>query len=86
MMSQIKRKGVIIVRIAKYLKGAMFSVLGVLGFSSVSHAVLSADATAIFTAVDTAGISTAVSGVLAAMVGISLVFLAYRYARKAMGR
>ena len=37
---------------------------------------------AIFTAADIAGLSTNVSTVLIAFVGVSLLFVAYRYLRK----
>lgn len=37
---------------------------------------------AIFTAADISGLSTNVSTVLVALVGVSLLFVAYRYLRK----
>jgi len=38
---------------------------------------------AIFTAADVSGLSTSVSGVLVALVGVALLFVGYRYLRKA---
>ncbi len=61
-------------------------MVGLVSMANVAHALLSADATAIFTATDVAGISSSVSAVLVAFVGIGLVFLAYRYSKKAISR
>jgi uncharacterized membrane protein len=38
---------------------------------------------AIFTAADISGLSTSVSAVLVSLVGVALLFVAYRYLRKA---
>jgi sterol desaturase/sphingolipid hydroxylase (fatty acid hydroxylase superfamily) len=47
---------------------------------------LSADAQAVLAAVDVAGLSTAITAVLVAFIGVALVFLAYRYGRRAISR
>lgn len=41
---------------------------------------------ALFTAVDVSGISTNVSTLMIAFIGINLLFLGYRYVRKTMNR
>lgn len=41
---------------------------------------------ALFTAVDISGMSTNISTLLIAFVGINLIFLGYKYVRKVMGR
>lgn len=68
------------------MKKLLYAVcLMMAGMVSNSFA-LSTDAQAVFTAIDTAGLSTAISGVLVAFIGIALVFLAYRYGKKAINR
>lgn len=42
--------------------------------------------TALFTAVDIAGLATLISAVLLLGVGVNLTFVGYRYAKKVMGR
>lgn len=69
------------------VKALMLALMvGIVTVATNSYAALSADATAIFTAVDTAGISTAVSGILVAFVGVGLIFLAYKYATKSIAK
>lgn len=76
LMSNVKAKAI-----------AVAAGIGIVSATATnSDAALSADATAIFTAVDTAGISTAVSGILVAFIGVSLLFLAYKYARKSISK
>ena len=41
---------------------------------------------ALFTAVDVSGVSTNVSTLLIAFIGINLLFLGYKYVKKSMGR
>ena len=41
---------------------------------------------ALFTAVDVSGVSTNVSTLMIAFIGINLLFLGYRYVRKTMNR
>jgi hypothetical protein len=41
---------------------------------------------ALFTAVDVSGVSTNVSTLLVAFIGINLLFLGYKYVKKSMGR
>lgn len=41
---------------------------------------------AIFTAVDVADLSTNVTTILVALVGVALCFVGYRYVKKAIGR
>jgi hypothetical protein len=45
-----------------------------------------ADIDTLFTAIDISTVSGKVTTVLVAMIGISLVFVGYRYAKKALGR
>jgi hypothetical protein len=44
------------------------------------------DLDTLFTAIDLSTVSGKVTTVLVAMIGISLVFVGYRYAKKALGR
>ena len=41
---------------------------------------------ALFTAVDVTGVSTNVSTLLIAFIGINLLFLGYKYVKRTMGR
>lgn len=41
---------------------------------------------AIFSAIDVSGISASVTTILVALIGVSVLFLGYRYAKKALAR
>lgn len=66
-------------------KNVVLGALGLLGAASVaptsSHAAGVAD---LFTAVDTTTLSTNVSTILVSLIGVSLLFLAGRYIKKAI--
>lgn len=67
----------------KYI-AMFFAVLTVLSLASVAGATSVMDP--IFTAVDITGLSTGVTTILTGLIGVILLFVAYKFARKALGR
>ena len=70
-------------KITKWVTGCAAAIVGYVSFANLAMADDLAD---MFTAVDVTAVSTGVKTILIALIGISLLFLGYHYARRAMGR
>ena len=68
-------------KISSFVVLAVLFVVGLVGSAS---AVITGTPADIWTAIDLTGMSTAVATSLVALVGIGLVFMAYRFGKKVM--
>lgn len=68
------------------MKKILFMVLAALSFVLGGLTPAHATIAELFAAVDIAGVSTGVQAILISLIGIGLLFVGYKFVRRAMGR